>query len=220
MSDRRWEQIGAAGGIVFILLQSVGQGLIQVGGSEPAFSAPAGEILSFFENRDQLLFNAGGYLSAVAFIAFFWFLGVLWARLRRYEGEPAWLSLVAVACGLVGSAVVLASSGWGAAVFRIDEGLDPGLARYLFDDGNIGFATYWVFLAGLLFTAGIVALRHGALPRWLAWLGLIGALALLIGRAVWDLESGIIFVPYIMAWIWIIAASIILIRDAGKGVPQ
>jgi hypothetical protein len=220
MSKRRWEQIGAAGGIVFILLQLVSQGLIQTGGSEPAFSAPAGEILSYFQNRDQLLFNAGGFLMAVAFIAFFWFLGVLWARLRRYEGEPAWMSLVAFGSALAGSAIVLASSGWGAAVFRIDEGLDPGLARYLFDDGNFGFATFWVFLAGFLLTAGIVALRDRALPKWLGWLGLVSALALLAGRAFWDLDSGIIFLPYVLAWIWILAVSIILIRDAGKGIVQ
>ena len=89
MSKGRWEQIGASGGIVFILLQLVSQALIQTGGSEPTFSAPAEEILSYFENRDPLLFKVGGFLMAVAFIAFFWFLGVLWARLRRYEGDPA-----------------------------------------------------------------------------------------------------------------------------------
>jgi hypothetical protein len=38
MSKRRWEQVGAAGRIVFILLQLVDQGLIQAGGSEPAFT--------------------------------------------------------------------------------------------------------------------------------------------------------------------------------------
>jgi hypothetical protein len=220
MSKRRWEQIGAAGGIIFILLQLVGQGLIQVGGSEPAFSAPAEEILSYFENRDQLLFNAGGFLLAVAFIAFFWFLGVLLARLRRHEDEPAWMSLAAFSSALVGSAIVLASSGWGTAVFRIDGGLDPGLARYLFDDGNFGFATFWVFLAGFLLTAGIVTLRDGALPKWLGWLGLVGALALLAGRAFWDLDSGIIFIPYLLAWIWILAVSIVLIRDAGETAPS
>jgi hypothetical protein len=174
MSKRRWEQIGAAGGIVFILLQLVSQGLIQVGGSEPAFSAP---------------------------------------------GDPAWMSLVAFGSALAGSAVALASSGWGAAVFRIGEGLDPELARYLFDDGNFGFATFWVFLAGFLLTASIVTLRDGALPRWIGWLGLVGALALLAGRAFWDLDSGVIFLPYLLAWIWILAASIVLIRDAGKTVP-
>ena len=98
------------------------------------------------------------------------------------------------------------------AVFRIDEGLDPELARYMFDDGNLSFATFWVFLAGFLLSAAIVALRHDALPRWL---GLLGALALLVGRAFWDLDSGVIFLPYFLAWIWILAASIILIRDAG-----
>ena len=216
MSIRRWEPLGAMGGIVFIVLQFAAQGLIQVGGGEPAFSAPAEEILSYFENRDQLLFNVGGFLMAVSFIAFFWFLGVLWARLRQHEGDPAWMSLVAFSSALVGAAIVLASSGWGAAVFRIEEGLDPQLARYMFDDGNIGFATYWIFLAGFLLSSCLVAVRDGALPRWLGWFGLVTAATLLVGRAFWDLPSGTIFIPYTLFAFWLIAASVVLIRDAGR----
>jgi hypothetical protein len=216
MSKHRWEQIGAAGGIAFIVLQFAAQGLIQIGGGEPAFNAPAEEILSYFENRNPLLFNIGGFLMAVSFIAFFWFLGVLWARLRQHEGDPAWMSLVAFGSALVGAAIVLASSGWGTAVFRIEEGLDPQLARYMFDDGNIGFATYWVFLAGFLLTSGVVAVRDGALPRWLGWFGLITAATLLVGRVFWDLPSGAIFIPYTLFAFWIIVASVVLIRGAAK----
>lgn len=216
MSKSRWEQIAASGGLLFVVLQLVAQGLIQIGGSEPSFNAPAGEIVSFFENREQLLFNSGGFLSAISMLLFIWFLGALWARLRRYEEAPAWMSLVAIGSALAGVAVSMANNGWGLAVFRIEEGLDPQLARYLFDEGNFGFATLWVFLAGFLFTVGIVTLRDGALPRWLGWLGLLTAVALLISRAFWDSPSGAIFVPYMLFYLWLIAASIVLIRSAGS----
>lgn len=216
MAKRRWEQIGAAGGIVFVLLQLAGQALIQVGGAEPSFNAPAEEIVTFFENRNPQLFAVGCLLSVIAIFAFFWFLGALWARLRRHEEEPAWMSLVAFGSGLVSVAAVFADSGWALAVFRINEGLDPQLARYLFDSGNFGFATFWVFLAAFLFTTGIVILRGGALPGWLGWLGLVTAIALLVARAVWAEPSGAVFIPYVLFWLWLIATSFVLIRRAGR----
>ena len=216
MSKRRWEQIAASGGLIFVVLGFAGQGLIQVGGGEPAFNAPAAEILSFFETRDQLLFTIGGYLVSLSFIAMLWFLGAVWARLQRYEESPRWMSLVAVGSALVGLAVSSATTGWPMAVFRIEEGLEPQLARYLFDDGNFGFATLWVYLAGFLLATGVVALRDGALPRWLGWFALITSVALLIGRAFWDSPSGLIFIPYVLSSLWIIASSIFLIRAVGK----
>lgn len=111
-TKRRWKQIGAAGGILFVVLQVVSQSLIQMGGSEPAFDAPAAEIETFFMNRNIQLSLIGGFLSTLSIIAFLWFLGALWARLRRHEGEPGWLSLVAFASGLAGAAAILGSGGW------------------------------------------------------------------------------------------------------------
>jgi hypothetical protein len=55
MSKKRWEQIGASSGIIFLVVQFLAQGLIQVGGSEPSFNASAEEILDFFLIRDRLL---------------------------------------------------------------------------------------------------------------------------------------------------------------------
>lgn len=216
MSKNRWEQIAASGGLIFVVLAFGGQGFIQVGGREPAFNAPANEILSFFETRDQLLFNIGGILVSLSFIALIWFLGALWARLQRYEQGPKWMSLIAIGSALVGLAVSSATTGWPMAVFRINEGLDPQLARYMFDDGNFGFAILWVYLAGFLLATGIVALRDGALPGWLGWFALVTSLTLLIGRAFWDSPSGLIFVPYTLSSLWIIVTSIFLIRAARK----
>ena len=71
----------------------------------------------------------GDYLSTLSLIAFVWFLGSLWSALSRAEGEPAWLSFVAAASGLMIVAAVSGGGGWPLAVFRSDEGLDPQIAR-------------------------------------------------------------------------------------------
>lgn len=209
---RRREKIGAAGGIAFVLLQVTGQILIQVGGSEPPFDASAVEIEAFFMNRNIPLSLAGGYLSTLSIIAFLWFLGALWAGLHRSEGEPGWLSLVAFASGLAGIAAILGSGGWELAILRLGEGLEAEMLQLLFDLGNFAFAAYWVALAGMLLAAGVVTIRDGALPGWLGWFGLLVAVALLAVRTVWFTASGVKFLPYALFWVWLIAASISLIR--------
>lgn len=100
METPRWERIGAAGGIVVVLLQVVAQSLIQVGGGEPSFDAPAQTIVAFFMARNNQLCALGDYLSILALIPFLWFLGRLWMALRRADGDPAMRSRVALASGL------------------------------------------------------------------------------------------------------------------------
>jgi hypothetical protein len=215
-AKRRWTQVGAAGGIAFVVLQLIAQALIQVGGSEPAFNAPAGEIVDFFMNRNMTLTQVGGFFNVLSIFAFLWFLGVLWATLRQHEGESAWLSLVVFASGLAAIAVLLSGGGWELALFRLSEVNRPEIIQLLFDQGNMAFASLWVALASMLLAAGIVTLRDGALPRWLGWFGLAVAGTLLVARTVWFTASGIKFMPYMLFWIWLVAASVVLVRRAGK----
>jgi hypothetical protein len=214
MSNSRWEQIGAAGGIVFVALQMASQALIQVGGAEPPFNATEATIVAFFLARNTRLFAVGEYLSTLSLIPFLWFLGSLWSTLRRAEGEPTWLSFVAAASGLMVVAAVSAGSGWLLAVFRKGEGLDSQVARLLFDQGNFAFANAWVMLAGLSLASGVVIVRTGALPHWLGWAGILIACGLLAARAVWA-SSGLVFIPFGLCYLWLIAISVVLIRRAG-----
>jgi hypothetical protein len=213
MSNSRLDQIGAAGGIVFVVLQMAAQALIQIGGAEPPFNARAETIATFFMARNSQLFALGDYLSSLSLIAFLWFLGSLWSALRRAEGEPGWLSFVAAASGLMIVATVSSGAGWPLAVFRQGEGLDPQIARLLFDQGNFAFANAWVMLASLSLATGVISIRTGALPRWLGWAGVLIACGMLAARAVWA-SSGLVFVPFLLCYLWLIAISIMLIRGA------
>ncbi len=212
LSEVRWQKIGAAGGVAYVVLQLASQMLIQTGGSEPAFNAPAEEIVDFFLNRNLLFASIGGLLSILSIIAFLWFLGVLWGTLQDHEGEPAWLSLLAFASGVIGMAILLGSSGWELALLRLGDGPSAETMQLLFDQGNLTFANIWVALASMLLASGIITIRHGALPRWLGWFALLLAVAFLAARSFWFTASGIKFMPYVLFWIWLIATSISLLR--------
>lgn len=212
MSKTPWKRIGAAGGIAFVVLQLVAQILIQIGAPEPSFDASAEAILAFFQAKNLALIPVADFLSAVSAIALLWFVGSLWTDLRSAEEGPGFLSTVAGASGIVMLAVISSGSGWALAVFRIDEGLDPQLARYLFDQGNYTFATLWVFTASLLLASGIAGFVYQVFPTWLAWLGVVDAALLLIVRANWASPSGVVFLPYVLFWVWLIATSVVLMR--------
>ncbi|MGB3714834.1 MAG: DUF4386 family protein [Candidatus Promineifilaceae bacterium] len=170
--------------------------------------------MSFFIARDPLLFRIGGFLSDLSTIAILFFIGALWAALSRREESPSWMSIVAFGSGIAAVAVTLGGGGWELALLRIDEGLDPATARLLFDQGNLTFAMLWIPLASMLLATGAVALRDGALPRWFGWFSLVVSIALLVSRAFWTAPSGLAFIGYMLFWLWLIIASILLIRRA------
>jgi hypothetical protein len=212
-------QIGAAGGILFVMMQAVAQIALQVGASEPPFNAPTEPIVSFFAGKNTLLTELSAFLSGLSLIAFIWFLGTLWAVLREAEGEPAWLSLVTVISGVMAAAVVFAPGGWHLAFFRINEGLDPQIARLLFDSGNLGFANMWLFLASMLLAYAAVTIQTKVLPLWTGWAGIFTALSLLVARAFWA-TSGTVFIAYMLFGLWLIAVSVILLRQTKRSNPS
>jgi hypothetical protein len=211
MSNTQLRKAGAAAGIAFPALQMIAQGLIQVGGAEPPFTADASEILAFFQNRDATLFAIGDYLSVLSMIAFIWFLGVLWSELRAAEGKPAWLSTIAFGSGLV-TASALSGGGWSLAMFRISEGLDPQIAQTLFDQGNLNFANMWISLGSMVMAVGFIFHRSDSYPKWLGWGSITLALGLVLARAVWT--SPVAFAPYVLFWLWMISLSVIFLRRA------
>jgi len=215
MNARRWEQVAAACGILFVVLQNASQGLIQTGGMEPSFNAGATEIVAFFEARNASLFGVGDYLQSLSVITWVFFLGALWARLRRFEDDPGWLSMITLASGLLVGTIYIAGGGWTLAMARLGDGLDPEIARLLFDQGNFGFANIWVALAGMMLAAGIHVMTYQSLPRWMGWGAFVTALGLIVARAFWTSGNGLLFVPYLMLWAWVSAASVVLVRRAG-----
>ncbi|HUF37521.1 MAG TPA: hypothetical protein VMN57_03270 [Anaerolineales bacterium] len=204
------KKTGALAGILFPILQMTAQGLIQIGGMEPSFSAPAAEILEFFQARDPDMFRIGEFLSIVSMIAFLWFLTALWDSLRSADGDAGWLAMVVMGSGLVSASALTDPGGWSLALFRLPEGLDPETARLLFDEGNLNFANLWVSLGSMVLAAGLSFHLSGSEPRWLSWSTIAMGIALVLARLVWT--EPIAFAPYVLFWVWMILIGVRLIR--------
>ena len=140
-----------------------------------------------------------------------WFASGLRERLRAAEGPDGRLANIAfggallcvglVWVGAIGLAAVPAGQSLGGAPLS-----NADVARFL---PQLGFGAILVggmFGAiALIDAASIVIYRTGVLPRWLAWLGFVCAVALLFGA---------VFLPMIALPIWLVAASIALRRSS------
>ena len=107
-----------------------------------AIDSNANETVAFFRSLDDTFGAISSFLTAVGLIAMLWFTLGLALLLRRYEGELPWRSVFLAGAGVV-SVVSGQIASWDAAVYRSDD-IDPQVARYAFDLGNLSFANSWV----------------------------------------------------------------------------
>lgn len=171
------------------------------------FDADAQQVVSFFRSIDDGFGAFSSFATAVGLIAMLWFALGLALLLRRYEGELSWRSLFLAGAGVV-SVVSGQIASWDAAAYRSDD-IDPQVARYAFDLGNLSFANGWVSAGAVGICAGLIVLASRDLPRWLGWWGLVAGLGSVLARAFWT--EGWAFLPFTAYWVWVAALSVALV---------
>ena len=176
---------GAIAGIVFSILLIISLVLIRL--SVPDSPRDPGTWLSQSVKSIRLAMP----LLPFAGIAFLWFMGVL--RDRMGAQEDRFLATVFLGSGLLFLALTFASSAVTGGFLMAYEAI-PGK---LIDSGTYAFArtlayelvnTYGLRMAGVfMLSTCTIALRIGIFPRWMAFLGYVLALFLLlsIGRFGW-----------------------------------
>jgi hypothetical protein len=192
VTDRSFERIGAACGIVYVPLVYIGSGL----------GVPWSAV--------------GTILVLLGFLSFLIFLGSLWGAMRRAEGGNGWLSATAFGAGLMGITIGLGSAA-PLLVARYRAGaLDPQLAESLHDIEVASYFLGFLPLAVMLAAFAIVAIQPGPLAGWLGWVGAVLSAAFLVGGLVgtFDLTSEWAQAPMLLYPIWVIATSVVLIRGA------
>ena len=176
---------GAIAGIVFSILLIISLVLIRL--SIPDNPRDPGTWLSHSQKSIGIALD----LLPFAGIAFLWFMGVL--RDRMGAQEDRFLATVFLGSGLLFLAITFVSSAVTGGFMMAYEAI-PGK---LMDSGTYAFArtlayelvnTYGLRMAGVfMFSTCTLAIRIDIFPRWMAFLGYVLALFLLlsIGRFGW-----------------------------------
>jgi len=170
---------------------------------EPPLEATTKEAADFIRNAAEAEWvQPVQAVGAFGMVGLLWFLVGIAVLLRRAEGDPPWRSTVALASAVLLPAYYLVNASWASAAHRGLE-LDPVVAAYAYDVGNIGFAG-WVMLAS------------GAWPRWLGWWGAVAGVGMLVARFLWTIESAWA-VFYGVFWVWLLTVAVRLVM--GRDVP-
>jgi Domain of unknown function (DUF4386) len=204
MVKQRW---AALSGIVFVVLMLVGASFVL---DVPKGDASSQEIASYLTDSGNHTRNiVGAYLWVLGGLAFLGFAAGLRAVFRQAEGDPGTLSNLVFGAGVLFTAVWSVSAAALASVAYAVEFSDapvsnPDLVTVLPSLGGLLLLLGGGFAGILLLAAtSILIFRTGALPRWLAWFGIVLAITL-----VFD-------VPYmnILPLVaWVLGASIVLLR--------
>jgi hypothetical protein len=207
MSNSRWERFAPLTGVVFFVLLAIS---IALSSDTPDTDDSTADTVSYWSAHDSRLI-AAGILGTFAVIFFIWFAGSLRSVLLRAEGGDGRLSTIAFAgmltigiSGAIGSALEFTAA---------DTVNDvPATVTQTLSVLNEDF--FFPFLAGIalfMFATGICVLRHGGLPRWLAWV------AIVIGVVT---VTPIGFAGFLGAFIWTLVVSIALyLRGGETGTP-
>lgn len=217
------QRIAAASGLVFVLLVILS--IIVNPEATPDADAAASEFLAYVaDEKDNIELSA--LFGALAAVALLWFVGTVTAALSRAETLAhgfTRFSWVTLAGGLIAVALILVNSALLLTISATPEDTDPAVARALIVASQICFVMAAVGFVAMFSSAGALILRCGGLPRWLGWHGLLTGflwtLALFAVLAPED-NGGAFEVYWPLALIgflvWVVAASIALVRDVGR----
>ena len=220
-ASRRWERLGAAGGIVFVALQLALGGVI---GAAPALDAAPAEVQSYLvdDGSDVLLAATLGTLSVFFFI---WFLGTVRTFVQHAEGGAGTLGTVAYGAGLVTITLATTASLPGVALAWNDTAAlaDPGLLRAVWNLNTLALVPIGASAAAFSLAVALVILRTRVVPTWIGWIGVLAAVVGVIATLflVADDADSVLGTPanlggFLLGMLFILLLSIFMLRERGR----
>jgi hypothetical protein len=208
-SGLRW---GGISGIVFVVLFVVA---FLMTTDTPDGNASNREWLKYFrDSGNRRMQVIGALIFAVAVLAFLLFLGVLRERIRNASAGGEWIATTAFASGIAFVAMVAVFALGQASVaagVQFGDSPVPRDADIMRTFTSLGFGAMLVFgaaSAGLLvITTSVAGGRAGLISRWLAVTGYVVGVIVIVG--------GLIFFPFVLFVLWVLALSIVMLRGSG-----
>jgi len=205
MQQSNWERYSPLTGVLFVALVVA---VFSIGGSTPGVHDSAAKVQAFYSKHHDKQ-AALPFLLAIAIPFLLFFVSTPRLHLRRV-GRTGPLANAAFAGG------VLAAAGFGilasvhlALAEAADNVKTIGTAQALNVLDNNDFIPAAAGLGLMVLAAGASAVRHGGLPKWLGWVGVV------LGIAVFT-PAG--FFAFLASGVWIVIVSILLTL-ARQGAP-
>lgn len=212
MDDVKWERYGAAAGVLFVILVLIASFL--PGESPPAVDDSARDIAKYFNGHSGAI-QAGAFLSGLAAIAFLWFLGSLWSRVRRSE-DMRRLATIAVGGGVASITFVLIGFSVNATIALRLTSLGLSGARFFYTLSSVVIAMASFAIAVLVIATSVAAVRAKVFPAWYGGAGaVLGLLWVIAGLGVATDNSGIFalgFIAFVLWLVWILGISLFLLQ--------
>ncbi len=209
------QKIGGITGIVFAVLLA----LDLFAGSWPEFTDPIADIRTFFVDNATTLLVVGWAEALLMTFVFLFFAACLRDTLAWSETVPTEFPRLTFAGGIVAASIAITATIPTMAVVVSGAVVDDGILRFVMYMDAVAYGlVFAVGFALMAFAASVVIIRTGALARWLGWLGLTSAAALVIG-GLW-IVSGEVTGPFaiveytgLMLWlVWALAVGIDMVR--------
>ncbi len=187
MDGPMWSRLGAASGMLFVVLLLGGE------------SIPLND----------------GVVEFVGLVLFIPFVGYLFSVLRRAEGGDGWLSATALGAGMISSAMKLASGGEFVAARGVQGVGGTRIEDVLVAMNDGSFMAHMAPLGVMVGAASAVIIRTRVLPVWLGWAGALTACALLVNSTFVEAEFGLAFM-FFMLWTVVTSAIMTRRAGAGR----
>jgi len=225
MSDRIWERIGALSGLVSAVL--FGVALIIFLATDPAGTPRIPDIAnaadaSVYIRDHQDAMKTMLLLTTAAILAFLWFLGSLWSRLRAAEGGPARVSAIASAGGIAGAVAVLMGFVFEAAAVLVPTGVDVTtlyvLSAMSIGLGGAAFTVFFLAVGKVILQAGALPVVIGALAFVAAAASALGLVSIFVDEGIFNAATGAFgfWVRFGAFVVWLVLASATLTATVGR----
>jgi hypothetical protein len=190
-------------GIAFVVL--VIASAIVSGEPPDATKDSAEEVRAFYVDNDSEV-GVSSILFGLAAVFLLFFAGSLRRTLRDAEGPGGVLSAVSFGGAIVLVMGIATAATLAIAITEIADNVEDPVVFQTMHAISYG---YWVPLAvgtiTFMVATGISIVRNTPLPKWLGWVAIVaGVIAF----------SPVFFVGFVLTFLWIIAVSVMLSRQA------
>lgn len=180
--------------------------LILIGQGQDATKKTAQEIVNHYKDNNTKE-SIGAICIAFASVFILYFGGWLRRMLKDAEGPDGILSTVVFGAVVVFSAGAAVGGSIHLALADLADDINPIALQAI---NGIDFDLFFFFPVGLgtmILATGISAVRHGSLPKWLAWVSIVVGVLFF---------SPVFWVDFVAAPLWILIVSIIGISRATR----